>query len=185
MTSDRASRVRDRLINRLSGSDGIGRAELAKLADSNDYRRGAADLDQLVADGTIERATDGKYHLSELARIQLYKSSEWADRIPFQSWEQQERARHRTNARNRRRTRGDSTPEPADPADFWAVGETIPAGEPAIVRIPGHPPIEIPAQPFAWQPQVQTTGPHNVAVMTLPVTADAPTRESFWDAAEA
>lgn len=83
----------------------------------------------------------------------------------------------------------DALPEPE--SSFWfASDETIPAGKPGLVLVPDPvsgdlTEIEVPAQAFAWTPQVHATGPHpsdggTVAVMALPVVAETAEPESFW-----
>lgn len=70
----------------------------------------------------------------------------------------------------------ESEPEPEpesepEPQNFWGT-TAIPAGKPGLVLVPDPvsddlAEIQVPAQPFAWTPQVYTTGPHNTQVMVL------------------
>lgn len=224
--ADRHERARNRVISRLCLAanrdfDGLTRSDLARAADSNNYRRGTADIEQMITDGDIEPNPDNPKKLRlTLATIDEVAYSE--DRQLVSEFFNLDKPYARRLRLQRIARNGDDILLPSryddphgeprfpryntgpwfglkphevieatdtrDRIDFWFSDlppETIPAGHTAKIPVPNTlAEIEVPAQPFAWQPQVHTTG-QSVAVMTLPIVGEIPERESFWDAAEA
>ena len=225
----RSERIQRRILDRLiqAGCQGVGRSELVNVADRNNYRRGAAELERMCCDYRVVR-TRNRYRLSvaevdEIAFANLPLVAHFyelstpegrafrADRLYAYSMldvmvrddtgdtftppytylgrgdlsEAELAALQPDLERERQEFRPAGERLIPEDAIRWAmpdsVPDVIPAGEVGRVLAPAGIDgklceIEVPAQPFAWTPQVHSTGPHNVAVMVLPEASD------FWAA---
>jgi hypothetical protein len=177
--SERELRAQDRIINRLcqAGFEGAPPSELAKLADSNNYRRGRDVLAGMLSDGDVERV-GSRYRLTLQIVDEIAHRHRQPSRVEtflnLASPQARELRRQRIAAYGADVMANGQTPpyfyggfgpgfgrwsadEVAsicarlDGESFWSTPEPDPTPEPTIAT------IAIPEQPFTWEPQVQPT----------------------------